>query len=214
VFENGGEYNVTLIATGTGGETKITNFKMITVFDKPIAGFFTKTTELSMPNAVFKMINTTDNVVENRWKIYDSAQNVIQESRLRDASFFVNQVGKFSVELIATNSMGCKDSIIKEQYISTILPGYVYTPSAFSPNNNSVNELFKPSLFNVKERNYSFRVYNRWGELIFETTDINGEWDGTFKGADCAQENYLWTISGEFLNNETFSQRGTLTLLR
>jgi gliding motility-associated-like protein len=214
VFEYGGEYNVTLIATGSGGETKITNFKMINVFEKPIASFFSITTELSLPNGVFKMINTTDKVVENRWKLYDSAQNVIQESRLRDASFFVNQVGKFSVELIATNSMGCKDSIFKEKYLSTILPGYVYTPSAFSPNNNSVNELFKPSLFNVKERNYSFRVYNRWGELIFETTDINGEWDGTFNGVDCAQENYLWTISGEFLNNETFSQRGTLTLLR
>jgi gliding motility-associated-like protein len=214
VFEYGGQYNVTLIATGNGGETKLTNFKMINVLDKPTAGFYTKTNELSIPNAVFKMINTTDNVVENRWKLYDSAQNVIQESRLRDASFFVNQVGKFSVELVASNSMGCKDSIIKGQYISTILPGYVYTPNAFSPNKNRVNELFKPSLFNVKESNYSFRVFNRWGELIFETNDINGEWDGSFKGVDCAQENYLWTISGEFLNNETFSQRGTVALLR
>lgn len=214
VFEFGGQYNVTLIATGTGGETKITNFKMITVFEKPIADFYTKKTELSLPNAVFKMINTTDNVVENKWKLYDSAQNVIQESRMRDASFFVNQVGKFSVELVATNSMGCKDSIVKEQYISTILPGYVYTPNAFSPNNNSINEVFKPSLYNVKDRNYSFKVFNRWGELVFETTDINGEWDGTFKGVDCAQENYVWTINGEFLNNETFSQRGTVTLLR
>ncbi|MDP2174526.1 MAG: PKD domain-containing protein [Bacteroidota bacterium] len=213
-FRNEGVYDVTLVVTGTGGVTSKTQYKLVNVYAKPLADFYASKTDLTIPNAVFKMINLTDNVVSNKWAVFDSIGNVIQTSNFRDPSFFVNQVGRFDVRLIAENSMGCVDTAYKSTYLRTEQPGFVYTPSAFTPNNNGMNEVFKPSLFNVKQRNYVFAVYNRWGEKVFETTDLEGEWDGVFKGVQCPQETYVWSISGEFENNELFSQRGTVTLLR
>jgi gliding motility-associated-like protein len=213
-YRNAGVYDVTLIVTGTGGVTSKILYKHINVYAKPLADFYASKTELTIPNAVFKMINLTDNVVSNKWAVFDSIGNIIQTSNFRDPSFFVNQVGKFDVRLIAENSMGCVDTAYKSSYLTTDQPGFIYTPSAFSPNNNGTNEVFKPSLFNVKERNYVFAVYNRWGEKVYETSSLDGEWDGTFKGLQCPQETYVWSINGEFENNQLFNQRGTVTLLR
>jgi gliding motility-associated-like protein len=104
--------------------------------------------------------------------------------------------------------------MIKTNYIGTLGQGFVFVPNSFSPNYNGKNDGFMPSLVNVKDRNYTFRVFNRWGELVFETTDINAFWDGTFKGETCEQDVYIWTVNGEYFNGDLFGFRGTVTLLK
>ncbi len=214
VYKFGGVYDVTLITTGLGGVDKISKFKHITVFEQPEADFYISKTFLNIPNAVFKAINTTQNIVSSRWTVIDSLGNDIQSSILRDPSFAINQVGRFDVQLIVSNSNGCVDTSFKSNYIRTEQPGYIYVANGFSPNKNNVNDNFKPSLFNVKPDNYIFRVYNRWGEKIFETFDLEGEWDGQYNDQLCPQETYVWTVEGIFESNETFYQRGTVSLLR
>jgi gliding motility-associated-like protein len=208
-----GNWDVTLVATGTGGTTTLTQKYLITTYPKPILDFYTNKRFMSLPNAVFNFINNS-NTVKNDWSLIDSLGQVQQQSKLRDPSFVVNQTARFGVQLIGTNSYGCVDTLFKPNYISTTGPGYVYVPNAFSPNKNGRNDGFAPSLFNIKERNYMFRVYNRWGEMVYETTDINGIWDGYYKGNFCEQDVYVWTVNGEYFNGDLFSFRGTVTLLR
>ena len=213
-FEFSGKWDVTLIATGTGGTTTYTIPYMVTVYPRPDADFFTNKRFLNLPNAVFGMVNMSNNAIKYNWYIYDTFNNVIDASTLRDPSFLINEEGKFDVKLIATNSYGCTDTMMKNNYIGTFKEGYVYLPSAFSPNSNGKNDDFKPSLYNVKPDQYVFRIFNRWGELVFETTDMTEAWDGTHNGIACEQEVYVWAVSGLFINGDNFALRGTVTLLK
>lgn len=214
IFEYPGTWDVTLIATGTGGSTTLVQKMIITVNPKPIADFITTKRFLNLPNAVFFMENLTNNAIKHNWYVYDSLGNLINVSQLRDPSFKITQKGRFDIKLIEENGWGCKDTIIKSDYIETFQPGYVFTPNGFSPNKNGRNDEFIPATLGVKNRNYIFRVYNRWGEMMFETTDRSKGWDGTFKGEECQQETYIWSVSGEYENNDLFTFRGTITLLR
>lgn len=214
VFKYSGKWDVTLIATGTGGTSTYSVQYMVTVYPKPDADFFTYKQSLNLPNAVFALQNISNNSIKYNWSLIDTFNNVIDASTLRDPSFLVNEQGRFSVRLIAYNSYGCSDTMTKINYLSTFKEGYVYAPNAFSPNRNGKNEEFKPSLYNVKKEEYIFRIYNRWGEKVFETNDLTASWDGTFNGVECEQDVYVWTVSGLFISNDEFALRGTVTLLK
>lgn len=208
-----GKWDVTLVATGTGGTSTLKKQYLITTYPSPTLEFFTTQRYLSLPAAVFNMRNNS-NSVYNYWDVFDSTGAVVQSSALREPSFILNSLGQFSIRLIGMNSYGCVDTLIKSNYLVTLGQGYVYVPNAFSPNKNGKNDLFMPSMVNVRDQNYNFRIFNRWGELLYQTTDIKGFWDGTFKSETCEQDVYIWTVSGEYYNGDLFSFRGTVTLLR
>ncbi|HEY1045412.1 MAG TPA: PKD domain-containing protein [Bacteroidia bacterium] len=213
IFDLPGTFDVTLVATGPGGVTTLKKNLLITTYPRPFLDFYTNKRFLTLPNALFNMMNNS-NSVKNSWDVIDSTGAIVQSSKLRDPSFILNTVGLYDIRLIGTNSYGCVDTLIKTDYIGTLTQGYVYVPNAFSPNKNSKNDGFYPSLYNVMDRNYSFEVFNRWGEMVFQTNDIHDFWDGTFKGNVCEQDVYIWTVKGEYYNNDLFSFRGTVTLLR
>jgi gliding motility-associated-like protein len=70
---------------------------------------------------------------------------------------------------------------------------HIHIPTAFSPNHDNINDTYKPVLVNFE--NYTLQIYDRWGELLFETHDINQGWDGTFLGRDVQQGVYLYQIT-------------------
>jgi gliding motility-associated-like protein len=88
----------------------------------------------------------------------------------------------------------------------------VFIPTAFSPNNDGYNDWFNMMKNSVK--NYTLKVYNRWGELVFQTNDLNNSWDGTYRGAPCPTDNYIYIVSGIRYNNEPFYLKGTVALFR
>ena len=91
--------------------------------------------------------------------------------------------------LIVKDINECLDSITK-----IIIMDYdflLHVPTAFTPNDDGDNDLFGPQGLRMeKYKSYSFYIYNKWGEIIFETTDINDWWDG----ADCQNGSYSWAI--------------------
>lgn len=88
----------------------------------------------------------------------------------------------------------------------------IFIPTAFSPNNDGVNDEF--NMINKNIKSYTLKIFNRWGELIFETSDMNKSWNGTYKGEPCQVDNYIYVVSGIRFNNETFNLKGTLSLFR
>jgi gliding motility-associated-like protein len=97
----------------------------------------------------------------------------------------------------------------------------LWVPSAFSPNDDGHNDVFKPIgilLFNNTGdpiKDYSLDIYNRWGELIFQSFDMNTGWDGTFMGENCAQGDYLYKLNALGLDGvSSFNLEGMVTLLR
>ena len=88
-----------------------------------------------------------------------------------------------------------------------------YLPSAFSPNNDGLNDIFRPLPVGITRTDY-FRVFNRYGQLIFETNKYREGWDGTFKGVKQNPGAYVWVIKGIDRNGRSVTQQGTVMLVR
>ncbi len=104
--------------------------------------------------------------------------------------------------------LGCltKDSI----FVSTNCD--IFIPTAFSPNNDGVNDVL--NMIDKSIKSYTLKIYNRWSELVFETNDLNVGWNGTYKGEPAAVDNYSYIASGIKSNDETFYIKGVITLVK
>jgi len=88
----------------------------------------------------------------------------------------------------------------------------LYIPNSFTPNGDSMNEVFKPTF--CVPRSYMLRIYNRWGEKLFESQDINIGWNGRFKGVDVPDGEYLFIITLQDNYGKFKNKTGTVLVLR
>ncbi len=116
-----------------------------------------------------------------------------------------------SYVLTASSARGCetKDTINIQVYKG---PDF-YIPNAFTPNNDGKNDLLRFVSAGISKIDY-FRIYNRYGQLIFSSADINGAWDGTIKGKQQASGTYVWMRGGIDFNGNAHTKKGTVTLIR
>jgi gliding motility-associated-like protein len=91
-------------------------------------------------------------------------------------------------------------------------PEFFYTPSAFSPNRDGTNDYFKPVVSGPVQ--YGFSIYNRWGQLVFHTTDSSHGWDGTLNGKPQDGGVYIWQCNYSFRNKKKEVKKGTVLLIR
>ncbi|MEI8203812.1 MAG: gliding motility-associated C-terminal domain-containing protein, partial [Bacteroidota bacterium] len=90
---------------------------------------------------------------------------------------------------------------------------YLYFPNAFTPTKDNLNECFG-AMYDCEFETYCFKIFDRWGEMIFETFKPSECWDGKYKGKDAKQDVYVWVVKYKSNNNETIIKRGTVTLVR
>jgi gliding motility-associated-like protein len=88
----------------------------------------------------------------------------------------------------------------------------VYIPNAFTPNNDTKNDMWKVFAYGVKY--FQATVFNRWGEKVFESADIQGGWDGTFKGAPVQPGIYTYLVNVTYLDGEVVKNQGSLTVIK
>jgi gliding motility-associated-like protein len=115
-------------------------------------------------------------------------------------------------EVIVGDEQNCVDSAFINVKIFKTNP-QIFVPTAFTPNGDGVNDLFRPIGVGIKSIEY-FRVYNRWGELVFSTT-INGQgWDGKIGGTPQATNTFVWIVKGIDYLEKPFVKKGAVTLIR
>jgi gliding motility-associated-like protein len=111
------------------------------------------------------------------------------------------------------DNMGC--SSIVNTYTIEILPkATIDVPTAFTPNGDGTNDIIYVDGWGIKKLNY-FRIYNRWGQLLFESTDIKVGWNGIFNGAPQNMETYVYQVSGEtYVDKDPVLKTGSFKLIR
>ena len=111
-----------------------------------------------------------------------------------------------------SNAQGCFDRDTINVKLFKIDPDLL-VPTGFSPDNDGNNDIFRPIVIGMKSLN-SFRVYNRWGQLLFSTTQVNHGWDGNFKGAPQAAGTYVWYAEGVTYLGRKIQKKGSVILIR
>jgi gliding motility-associated-like protein len=120
-----------------------------------------------------------------------------------------NPLSTISYTLTVTNEAGCTSTAI---VVINVTCGDVYIPMAFSPNGDLLNDF--ECIYATCLQSFIFAIYDRWGELIFETRDQSYCWDGSYKGTIINGEVFVYCFNGVLLSGETINKKGIILLLR
>jgi len=123
------------------------------------------------------------------------------------ASILIKEVGKYYVT-VTKDQCQASDTVL-------VGPGDcgVFIPSAFTPNNDNLNEAFGV-VDHVALQYYSMQIYSKWGQLVFSSNDVTKKWDGTFKGKKMPMGSYLWMLNYTNTRGRKFYEQGMVQLIR
>ncbi len=178
------------------------------------AAFSASDYTLTLPDGAITFTNLSTQADRFKWNFGDGTTSVIKDPVVR-----YKFTGYYDVQLIADNTYRCADTTTQRiTVISEALFPNAFTPNAsgptdgrYNPLDNS-NDVFFPFTDGVV--NYDLQIYNRWGELIFRSTDVKIGWDGYFNDKLCQQDTYVWKANLEFFDGRKLVRAGTITLLR
>jgi gliding motility-associated-like protein len=123
-----------------------------------------------------------------------------------------NEIENIRYKVQVFNQANCVDSAFVSVRIFKTNP-QVFVPTAFTPDGDGKNDIFRPIAVGITRIEY-FRVFNRWGEQVFNTT-INGKgWDGRIRGKDQGSGTFVWLVKGVDYTGKSFFAKGTVTLIR
>ena len=195
VYTAPGVFDVNLTVVSPDGCTSDTTIvAFITTYDYPTANFSAFPNPANIFESTVAFTNGSSNdVVTYEWFFRDST--LLGTSSLENPIFqFSTQVPfVYPVELIVTNQYGCKDSITVDVIVNGVYSFYV--PTAFTPNDDLINDVFLPKGEGVDNVNYSIQIFNRDGMVVFSETDMNIPWDGTHRGEKVKDDVYIWKIN-------------------
>jgi gliding motility-associated-like protein len=206
VYDLPGTYNVRLIAENPNTCNKIdtSQYQTITVVDKPKA-FATWGVQPPQANTRTFFTNQSSGAIRYLWNFGDG-----ESSTDVNPIHQYNETNDFNAELIAYNSTGCTDTF--PLLVSAIINPLLDVPNAFTPGKFGENGIVKVVGFGISK--ISWKIYNRWGQAVFETNDRKQGWDGTFKGALQAADVYVYTLDVEFFDGKKLRKTGDINLLR
>ena len=118
----------------------------------------------------------------------------------------------YSVRLIVRNGFNCFDTAYRQ--VKVLYTCYIDVATAFTPNGDGLNDYLYP-INAYKAKNLIFKIYNRFGQMVFATNDFTKKWDGTFKGMQQQTGTYVWTLQYTNIDSGKFySSKGTSVLIR
>ena len=208
VYANTGTYLSTLIVTTNHGcKDTATLPAAIKVYTIPQAGFTVGPIDTTI---FYPYVWVTDKSLRGAGCIIDWGDEDTTDCNTIEHIY--NKAGTYTITQIVVNADGCYDKL----YIEIIKrPEYrFFMPNAFTPDgNDGFNEIFKPSIMGVHD--YSFLIYDRWGEKIFETHNTDEGWDGNYKGEPCKEGVFAYKINFiDDLNNFSYEFAGIVSIIK
>jgi gliding motility-associated-like protein len=119
-----------------------------------------------------------------------------------------NSVG-YTIDI--TTAAGCLT--VDTQVVKTIKEVKIFVPTGFTPNNDGLNDFLKPMLYGIKEFRF-FRIYNRWGQLVFDMRNNQLGWNGKIAGVLQPTNSFVWIVQGVGLDNKIYTEKGSTVLIR
>jgi gliding motility-associated-like protein len=175
-----GSYIVSLeIIDSSGCVSRSSSADSLVIHPSPVSAFTTDSRINQLPNTNFFLNNLSQAADSFFWVIDDLATSSVESFNYK---FPPNQTGDYEVTLIAYNNFGCTDT---SQIILTIEDGLsVFIPNSFTPNGDGVNEVWQISTEGITVEKYHLQIFDKWGTLVYETTDPKSAWTGGTQTGD------------------------------
>lgn len=207
-YTNVGDYDITYTITIDSGciATQTLSFPgYVVVNPSPEAAFEVTPTQTNVFFQDFEISDLSSGAM--LWYyVFPSGDTIFQ----RDGPFKTDTSGYQKITQWVWNEFGCPDSASKTIFIEPITT--IYIPNAFTPGGNGINDTWKPIVKDVTD--YEIFVYNRWGNVVFHSSDSEASWDGTFKGEKCPVDVYVWKLWYRPVDNILRTKTGHVSIIR
>ena len=155
---------------------------------------------------------STGNIDQYQW-VMPGANPPYSSLQSPKITYPQGETGVYPITLYVTTEYGCTDSITKN--VEVINDVMLFAPNTFTPDGDEFNQTWKVYIQGIDDYSFHLQIYNRWGELIFESYDRDFGWDGTFNGKIVQSGSYTWTISARDLyNDKKYTFNGHVSILR
>jgi gliding motility-associated-like protein len=206
-----GTYTVSLTAVSDSGCAATLQLPgSILVYPKPTADFYFTNTDLDVIDAGTGVVSSAHGATNYVYFISDGT-HIVGQANFQHT--FTNENPQtYTVIQFVSNSFGCKDTIVK---MIEVKSGFTfYIPNAFSPNGDGTNDVFKGTGIGIKT--FTLMIYDRWGNLVFTSNDLERGWDGTFNGGDkvSLQDVFVWKVELRDETNKEHDYKGTVSLIK
>ncbi len=206
-----GQHSIGLVSISDQGcESATTSTTNLVVFPNPISGFSYSPNEVTTQTPIVTINDQSLGATSWMYTISDGGLYLNDEF-----SHEFSTPGEYEIWQFVTNQFGCVDSTLRLVDMQPAL--IVFVPNAFTPDGDGINEVFLPVISGTEVDEYLFRIYDRWGEVIFETDQLGKAWIGNVKGGDHYAKDgvYVYDI---VVGSDTLKIRekytGHVTLLR
>jgi gliding motility-associated-like protein len=211
IYENPGFYDVSLTISTTSGCINTLTLErpnLIEIFPAPVSVFNVTPLVQDEYEAEFTFTDLSDtNEVVKQWFYFGNGAF----TPFSPYTYFYPEPGVYYPYQIVENSYGCRGRTQQKITVVPVIP--ILVPNAFTPDGDAFNNTFKPVLY--KPQQYSMQIFNRWGQLIYQSNDAYGEWDGKYQDNKCPDDIYLWRIVyNDFKTGLPQEVRGHVSLLR
>jgi hypothetical protein len=180
----------------------------IWVHRNPFAKFEVDYQVALIDNAEISFINYSERAENYFWDFGDSLTSIEFEPR-----HHYTELGDYIATLFVESVYGCTDTF---ELGLKIIPSLVYSPNAFRPESEiPENRTFMPVAAGVDESRFNLKIFNRWGELVFESNSIFNPWNGTVKNGEIAPVgNYVWIAEYFDIQGFEHDEKGQILLIR
>ena len=130
-----------------------------------------------------------------------------------EVTFSNENPGEYLVTLTVTTEEGCRDSVAN---LVEIVPDILFfAPNTFTPDGDNFNETWKISIDGINIYNFDLYIFNRWGEIVWESHNPEGEWDATYGGKPVPEGAYIWILRvADYTTDQKYEFNGHINLLR
>jgi gliding motility-associated-like protein len=212
-FLESGKQDVGLVVTSPDGcKHQIRKEDLITVFKTPIAEFSHAPIDATILNPEIEFYDQSEGRI-NQWHWNFAGMDTSQD-RNPTYRFPDDKAGQYLVRLDVITDQGCKHDIIREITIDAGF--YIYIPAAFSPNNDGINDVWKPVVTGLDYDFYQVMVFDRWGKLLYDSKNSEEAWDGFHQGHPLANGVYTYqlVVGDAKEEKDRHHRQGSVTIAR
>jgi gliding motility-associated-like protein len=210
-YPNAGCYDVSLTVTNQAGcSITLVQYDIVCAYAIPEADFIVSSDSVPVGSPTIEFTNQSTDALTYVWDFGDGTTS----TSTNPIHVYPSAPAEYVVTLYAYNELGCYDSMILTITVWEDL--LVYVPNSFTPNNDGTNDVFLPILTSgLDPQSYQLWVFNRWGERLFFSDQLDFKWDGTYNNKMCQDGTYFWIISfGVEGTDERKQMHGHLTIIR
>ena len=216
LYNTPGDYTVSLTITSPEGCINDTIMvDIVEVYDYPTAQFEANPNPVDILNPIvhFHDLSSSD-VIGFEWSFLAGATLLATSSQQNPSyEFSEDDPANYNVHLLVVNADGCEDTISVQVIVNGVFTCYV--PTGFTPDGDGLNDFFYVKGESIDVTHFNFRVFNRWGEKVFETEDINTMWDGRHKNSPAIEDVYIWKVeTRDAVTGELKEFTGHVNLMR